>query len=75
MEHIAYDTVEICYPSQRVDEWMPYCKNENYHIGMVYGYVPLDVVESAIAMHGGIIGSNNEGEKFSIEQLGDEGVE
>lgn len=51
-----YTTVEIGYPSERVEEFMPYIDGDEdtNPTETVYGYVPVEVVEKIIAAHGGI---------------------
>lgn len=51
-----YSTVEVGFPSARVEELMPYIDGgqDNNPLQSVYGYVPVEVVEAIIAAHGGI---------------------
>lgn len=51
-----YDSVEIGYPSEKIDELMPYCDDPEYPTKTVYGYVPVSVVNAIIEERGGIAG-------------------
>lgn len=46
-------TVEIGYPSEVVDELMPWVEDRTQPLDTVYGCVPVDVVDAVIAAHGG----------------------
>lgn len=49
-----WDSVEIGYPTERVESFMPYIDGEDSEpTGTVYGYVPLTIVAQAIIDHGG----------------------
>lgn len=50
----SYFKVEIGYPSEKVDEFMQYAEDENDPTNTVYGYVPIETVETIVAKHGGI---------------------
>lgn len=50
----AYYEVEVGFPSERVEELMPYAEDPDDPTGTVYGYVPVDVVNMIIEQHGGI---------------------
>lgn len=50
-----YSAVECGFPSQRVEELMPYIDGQDSNpLDTVYGYVPIEVVEKIIAAHGGL---------------------
>jgi hypothetical protein len=49
-EEGPYHKVEVGYPSEPVPEFEAYCDGDND----VYGYVPVEIVDSVIAAHGGI---------------------
>lgn len=49
-----YDTVEIGYPSEVVEAFMPYCEDPTTPTGTVYAQVPIEVVLTVINKHGGI---------------------
>lgn len=49
--------VEVGYPSERVEELMEYAENPDEPTDTVYGWVPVEVVESVINNHGGIVDS------------------
>lgn len=48
--------VEIGFPSERVEEFMPFIDGDETTdpTETVYGYVPIDIVEKVIEQHGGI---------------------
>lgn len=48
-----WDKVEIGFPSERVEAFMPYVEDEERPTDTVYGYVPIELVVAAIAYHGG----------------------
>lgn len=48
-----WDKVEIGYPSERVEAFMPYAEDADRPTDTVYGYVPIELVVAAIAYHGG----------------------
>ena len=47
-------TVEIGYPSEREELLMEYCEDTESPTETVYGYVPIEVVQTVIDKHGGI---------------------
>lgn len=49
----VYDAFEIGFPSQVELKLLPYLK-QNSATGGIYEYVPFDVVEEVIKLHGGI---------------------
>ena len=49
-----YTAVEIGYPTERIEEFMPYADPPNAPTETVYGWVPVEVVEEVIAAHGGL---------------------
>jgi len=49
-----YETVELGYPSEKIEEWMKYCEDEKNPLDTVYGYVPIETVQEVIKKHGGI---------------------
>lgn len=49
-----YDTVEVGYPSEVVEAFMPYCEDPTTPTGTVYAQVPIEVVLTVINKHGGI---------------------
>jgi hypothetical protein len=49
-------SVEIGFPSVVVEELMQYAENPEDPTGTVYGWVPVEVVESVIEKHGGLMG-------------------
>ena len=52
----SYDSVEIGFPSERVEEFMPYIDGgpDSDPLESVYGWVPTEIVEAVIAKHGGL---------------------
>ena len=51
-----YSEVEVGFPSERVEELMPYVDGDGSEWETVYGYVPVEVVESVIEKHRGLKG-------------------
>ena len=50
-----YSEVEVGYPSEKVEELMPYIDGADTDpTKTVYGYVPIEIVEQIILAHGGI---------------------
>lgn len=50
-----YRAVEVGYPSERVEDLMPYIDGQDSNpTETVYGYVPIEVIEKIIAAHGGL---------------------
>jgi len=55
-QHVnEYEQVELGYPSTADDELIEYAEDGSDLTGTVYGYVPIEVIESIIAKHGGIV--------------------
>ena len=50
-----YSTVEIGYPSERVEALRPFSSNPDADNETIFGYVPWEIVEQIIADHGGIV--------------------
>lgn len=51
-----YTHVEVGYPSERPepwDVWEEFCESPERPTETVYGYVPVDVVQDLITLHGG----------------------
>ncbi len=48
-----YDYVEIGYPSEREELFMPFAEHEENPIYTVYSFVPVSIVDEVIARHGG----------------------
>jgi hypothetical protein len=49
-----WTTVEVGFPSQRVEELMEYAETPDTPTDTVYGNVPVAVVEAVIEKHGGL---------------------
>ena len=49
-----YFDVEIGFPSQPEPLIMEYAEDTNDYTGMVYGYVPVSIVDAVIEKHGGL---------------------
>jgi hypothetical protein len=49
-----YNSVEIGFPSEVESLLLKYAEDPEKPTGTVYGYVPLNVVDSVIEKHGGI---------------------
>lgn len=48
--------VEVCFPGDRPEPWnawRPYTENKTHRAGTVYNFVPVDMVRSILALHGG----------------------
>jgi hypothetical protein len=48
--------VEVGFPSERPEpwaDWTQYCEDPQRPTNTVYGYVPLEMVEALVALHGG----------------------
>lgn len=48
--------VELGFPSKRPqpwEQWKSYCEDPRSPLRTVYGYVPVEMVEALIALHGG----------------------
>jgi hypothetical protein len=48
-----WNSVEIGFPSERVERFMKYAEDESNPTETVYGYVPLEVVAEVVKDHGG----------------------
>jgi len=51
-----YSTVEVGFPSTKPESFFSYAENENSPMDTVYGYVPVELVEREIELHGGLKG-------------------
>lgn len=49
-----WTTAEVGFPSECVEEFMPYVDDSDNPTETVYGYVPVEVIEQVIEAHGGI---------------------
>jgi hypothetical protein len=49
-----YHAVELGYPSQVFEEFLPFAEEADKPTQTVYGYVPIDLVEQVCDKHGGI---------------------
>jgi hypothetical protein len=54
INHGPYSHVELGFPSEKVDEWMEWAETPESPTDTVYGWVPVEVVESVLEQHGGI---------------------
>lgn len=61
----TYDTVELGYPSAVDHAFLPYAENPELPLDTVYAQVPVQIVDSVICLHGGIVGAD-----FSNDQAG-----
>ena len=50
-----YTSVEIGFPSEKEPMLMEYCDEPGAPLDTVYGYVPVHVVTTVIAKHGGVV--------------------
>lgn len=53
-EFIPYVEVELGYPSEVDENLLPYAEDASNPTNTVYGYVPIEIVDSMIQRHGGI---------------------
>lgn len=51
LEFVSY---EVGYPSEKVDILMPFAENPEQPTSTVYAYVPAQIVEQVVEMHGGL---------------------
>jgi hypothetical protein len=49
-----YNEVEVGFPSLEPELIMEYCENPDNPTGTVYGYVPVNLVEQLVDLHGGL---------------------
>jgi len=49
-----YVEVEVGFPSEKIEELMPFAEREDDPTGTVYGYVPIEIVEAVVEKNGGI---------------------
>jgi hypothetical protein len=49
-----WDTVEIGFPSRRVEDLMPYVEDEDNPTQTVYTFVPIEIVAKIILDNGGL---------------------
>lgn len=52
-----YTSVEVGFPSERVESLMEYAEQPDKPTGTVYGWVPIEVIVDIINEHGGIYGT------------------
>ena len=51
-----YVAAEVGYPTARPEpwsEWERYCEQPDEPLATVYGYVPFELIEALVALHGG----------------------
>lgn len=51
-----YYAVEVGYPSDKPTSFIEYAEDPSQPTDTVYGYVPIELVEQEIALHGGLKG-------------------
>lgn len=51
-----YDSFEIGFPSNQIDEIMEYCEDTDKPTETVYPYVPKELIRQLIAARGGVVG-------------------
>lgn len=61
-----YNAVELGYPSKEDSLITPYAESLNNPTGTVYGMVPVEVVDSLIKKHGGLIGIDRSNDALGI---------
>ena len=52
-----YTSVEVGFPSERVESLMEYAEQPDNPTGSVYAWVPIEVIVDIINEHGGIYGT------------------
>jgi len=50
----SYRMLEVGFPSEVVEEFIPYAEDSDQPTRTVYAYVPIKIIESVIQQHGGI---------------------
>jgi hypothetical protein len=50
-----YISMEVGFPSEKVEKLMPYAEDENQPTDTVYAYVPVEIIEQVISNHGGMV--------------------
>ena len=55
--------VEVGFPSEKVEEIMEFAENHSDPTGTVYGYVPVEIIETVVEAHGGLMGLEAKNEK------------
>ena len=53
-EEHTYFELEVGYPSERVEELMPFAEDTTNPTHMVYGWVPVEIVNNIINARGGL---------------------
>jgi len=48
-----YSKVEVGFPSERIEEFMPFAEDSDRPTDTVYALVPIEIVEQVIEAHGG----------------------
>lgn len=49
-----YHQVELGFPTEEVHCWIPYAEDPENPTGTVYGYVPVELLNEVIDIHGGL---------------------
>lgn len=49
-----FKAVELGFPSEKVDIWMDYAEEDSDPTDTVYNWVPIDIVQQGLDLHGGI---------------------
>ena len=49
-----YDSMEVGFPSERVELLMEYAEDSDKPTETVYGWVPVGIIQKVINLHGGI---------------------
>jgi hypothetical protein len=62
MPYSQYESFEIGFPSQMIEELMPYVDDEENPTNTVYSCVPMVVIEAIIYKAGGVVG-------YKVEQI------
>ena len=51
-----YKSVEVGYPSERIEALMPYAENPKQPTNTVYPFVDVELLDDILREHGGIVG-------------------
>lgn len=59
VETVPYTHAEVGFPNMRPEpweKWEPYCESHETPHDTVYAYVPFEMIEALVALHGGEVG-------------------
>jgi hypothetical protein len=61
LPYAEYESFEIGFPSECIEELLPYAEESDKPTQTVYPYVPKGIIEAVIVGHGGIVGHEYKG--------------